>query len=65
MVLKRTEILVLSPMRTYVVEGPGSAVAPIAGVGAHSGVVFLALETSSSSSGFISVNGTLVDFPFG
>ena len=65
MVLKMTKILVFSPVRTYVVEGPGSAVAPVTGVGAVSGVVFMALETSSSSSGFISVNGTFVDFPLG
>ena len=57
-------VLVISPVRTYVVLGPGLAAAPVAGVGAASDVAFLAL-VSSSSSGFINVNGTLVDFPLG
>ena len=65
MVLKRTEFLVFSPVRTYVVEGPGSTAAPITEVGAASNVAFLVLTSSCSSSGFDNVNGTLVDFPLG
>ena len=56
---------VLSPVRTYIVEGPGLAAAPVTRVGAASNVAFLVLVSSSSSSGFNNVNGTVVDFPLG